>query len=314
MNKYGRERIPFIFIIDYEQKSPIVIPVDQIDNNEILYYLEGITNAPHIKLEQKKITITKKPISYNRYLKGFNILKENFKRGNSFLTNLTYPTKIKINLTLKEIFYRSISKYKLFYKNKFVLFSPEIFVRIEDRQIASYPMKGTIDADIPNAREKILADEKEFAEHITIVDLIRNDIGMVAKDVSVQKFRYIDEIKTINKRLFQVSSKIVGSLESDFASHIGDIIFKLLPAGSITGAPKKKTVQIIKDAEGYNRGYYTGVFGYFDGYRMDSGVMIRFIENKDGELYYKSGGGITIYSDPLSEYNELLDKIYVPIH
>jgi para-aminobenzoate synthetase component I len=174
-------------------------------------------------------------------------------------------------------------------------------------------MKGTIDASLPHAREKILGDEKESAEHATIVDLIRNDLSMVAKNVHVSSFRYVDEIRTHDKTLLQVSSTIRGNLPEDFTCRIGDILFRLLPAGSVTGAPKKRTVEIIREAEQYDRGYYTGICGYFDGQRLESGVMIRFIENIGGQLYYKSGGGITAWSTVESEYQEMIDKVYVPL-
>ena len=85
-----------------------------------------------------------------------------------------------------------------------------------------------------------------------------------------------------------------------------------MPAGSISGAPKKKTIEIIDEVEGYERGSYTGIFGIFDGNDLDSGVMIRFIEKDGAEMYYKSGGGITINSIAENEYNELIDKVYVP--
>ena len=87
---------------------------------------------------------------------------------------------------------------------------------------------------------------------------------------------------------------------------------KLTPAGSITGTPKKSTRDIIHRVEEYERGFYTGVFGLFDGASLHSSVMIRFIEREDEKLYYKSGGGITIDSDPSSEYKEMIDKIYLP--
>ncbi|OGU77880.1 MAG: hypothetical protein A2279_07140 [Stygiobacter sp. RIFOXYA12_FULL_38_9] len=86
----------------------------------------------------------------------------------------------------------------------------------------------------------------------------------------------------------------------------------MLPAGSISGAPKKKTVEIIQNAEKLERGYYTGVFGYYDGNNLDSAVMIRFIEQTAEGLVYRSGGGITFMSDVNSEYQELIDKVYVP--
>ncbi|MFZ1573367.1 MAG: chorismate-binding protein, partial [Candidatus Kapaibacterium sp.] len=95
-------------------------------------------------------------------------------------------------------------------------------------------------------------------------------------------------------------------------NHIGDTLISLLPAGSISGAPKKKTLEIINKVEKYKRGYYTGVFGYFDGVNLESSVMIRFIEKTSKGLIFKSGGGITFLSEAYKEYNELIDKVYVP--
>jgi para-aminobenzoate synthetase component 1 len=88
----------------------------------------------------------------------------------------------------------------------------------------------------------------------------------------------------------------------------------LLPAGSISGAPKRKTVEIIRDAEGEPRGYFTGVFGIFDGINVDSGVMIRYIENTPNGFVYRSGGGITAQSDLVQEYQEAIDKVYAPVY
>jgi len=314
MNEFGSRKEPFIFIIDFEMKEPMLFPLNSIDSDEILFDINGISNyVNHDKPCIRNFYFRKFPLRYNEYLKAFDIVQQNLKYGNSYLVNLTFPTRIEAGIPLKDIFFCSKAKYKLFYSEKFVVFSPEIFVRIsENGVISSFPMKGTIDAAIENAGEIILNDKKEYAEHCTIVDLIRNDLNMVAKDVYVRKFRYIDRIKTHEKELLQVSSQICGTLESDYHKHIGDIIFRLLPAGSISGAPKKKTVEIINEAEGYSRGYYTGVFGFFDGSRLDSGVMIRFIEKINEKLYYKSGGGITVYSDPQKEYQELIDKVYVP--
>ena len=208
----------------------------------------------------------------------------------------------------------SNAKYKLFYKNKFIVFSPESFIRIEGNTISSYPMKGTIDSSTPNAEEIILSDKKETAEHNTIVDLIRNDLNMISSNVQVEKYRYVEKIVTNDKSLLQVSSKITGTLEENYNTKIGEMIFTLLPAGSISGAPKEKTVEIIREAEIYSRGFYTGIFGYYDGSVLDSAVMIRFIEKEDEKYFYKSGGGITFLSDAKSEYQELIDKVYVPIN
>jgi para-aminobenzoate synthetase component 1 len=174
-------------------------------------------------------------------------------------------------------------------------------------------MKGTIDASLPDAESKLLADPKEAAEHTTIVDLIRNDLSKVADNVIVNRFRYVDRIHTNAKDLFQVSSEISGRLPRDFPENIGNILNALLPAGSVSGAPKKRTLEIIREAEREPRGYYSGVFGTFDGQTMESAVMIRFIEQTCTGLQYRSGGGITHLSNPVAEYMEMLDKVYLQI-
>jgi para-aminobenzoate synthetase component 1 len=314
MNRLGKERTPFLFILDFELNKPVILDIPEASANNILFNIEGKQNYSHKIFKKKRIEFKKYPVDYPAYLKAFKNVTRHLKHGNSFLTNLTFPTPIESNISLEEIFHKSKAPFKLLYNNEFVVFSPEIFVRIKNGKIASYPMKGTIDANIPNASDKILSDAKETAEHNTIVDLIRNDLSIVSDNVEVEKFRYIDRICTHDKELLQVSSKITGDLPCNYADNIGDIIEKLLPAGSITGAPKTKTVEIIRESETYKRGYYTGVFGIFDGTNLDSAVMIRFIENQNNKLIYKSGGGITVFSDPEKEYRELIDKIYVPIN
>ena len=313
INQLGKHRVPFVFLIDFEINELVLFPESAIDPAELLFEINGNCNFKPIGKIEKSIRFEKFPISFGEYKKAFDLVKQNLQYGNSYLLNLTFQTKIKTNYSLKEIFFASKAKYKLWYKNRFVVFSPEIFVQIKENRIYSYPMKGTIDANLPDAEKLILDDKKEIAEHNTIVDLIRNDLSMVAKKVRVDRFRYIDKITSIDKDLLQVSSQISGEMDGDFHDRLGDIIFKLLPAGSISGAPKKKTVEIIKEAENYNRGFYTGICGYYDGNNFDSGVMIRFIEKKNDKLYYKSGGGITVNSIAENEYNEMIDKVYVPI-
>ena len=312
MNKLGKDRFPFLFVIDYEMKMPVVMKLSDVSEN-ILFKVNEIRNYNNVPERRSNLIFEKFPISYERYLSAFEKVMENIKNGNTYLLNLTIPTKIKTNYTLEEIFYFSKVKYKLYFENKFVVFSPETFVQVRDGKIFSCPMKGTIDASIENAEKRLLNDEKELAEHNTIVDLIRNDLSIVAKNVKVEKFRYVEEVKASQKTLLQTSSLVSGELRDNYQENIGTIMFSLLPAGSISGAPKRKTVDIIKEAEDYSRNYFTGIFGIFDGTNLDSAVLIRFIENIDGELYFKSGGGITFMSNPESEYQEMIDKVYVPI-
>lgn len=323
MNNWGLLRRPFIFIINYLQDASYVEEISSIDPTELLYNLNGFTNQSTSDKSNGNSCLNNKkehihwqsfPESFDIYRHSFNIVQRNIFAGNSFLTNLTCRTPIETNLTLQDIYFRSKAIYKLWLRDSFMVFSPEIFVRIYQGKISSYPMKGTIDASIPDASRLLMDDPKEAAEHATIVDLIRNDLSMVANQVSVSRYRYIDTLHTNQGAILQTSSEIQGVLPEHYQEHLGEIIFKLLPAGSITGAPKKKTMQIIQEAENYDRGFYTGIMGYFDGENLDSAVMIRFVEQEGEKMYFKSGGGITCQSDVESEYNEMKQKVYVPIY
>ena len=313
MDIYGGRSKPFLFGIDFDVKHGFFVEPHKAVEAGIYFNINGVGNNPSFSAKNTVVELSKFPCCLTEYEKSFNFVHQNLVAGNSYLTNLTFATPIELNLGLSEIFARSNARYRLLFGDKFVVFSPEIFVRISEGKIRSFPMKGTIDASIPNAKKLILSNQKETAEHNTIVDLIRNDLSMVASDVKIDRFRYIEKIVTHEKSLLQVSSEISGELPANYSSNLGHIFSKLLPAGSISGAPKKKTLEIIQEAETYKRGFYTGVFGYFDGTKLDSGVMIRFIKNENGNLFFCSGGGITAKSSLLNEYNKLIDKVYVPI-
>ncbi len=314
MNEFGKKNIPFLFIIDFEGKQPIVLPLEEVAEQGIFFNIKGFKNYLSTTVLPERWALSKQAVPFEQYQKAFNIVQHHLKIGDSFLVNLTLPTPVNTDLSLQQIFEHSTAPYRLWYKNQFVVFSPEPFVTIQHGIIASFPMKGTIDAEIPNAAQIILNDAKEKAEHNTIVDLIRNDLSSVAEKVRVTQFRYLDRITTDTKDLLQVSSKITGQLPQNYTASLGDIFQKLLPAGSICGAPKPKTLDIICKAEQYNRGYYTGIFGYYANGKVESAVMIRFIEKDGQHLWYKSGGGITVFSEAEKEYQELIDKVYVPIH
>ncbi len=310
INKLGRSRTPFLFIISYDKTKIFAQTLNDLDE-EVFYKLEDWRNYP-VKKREKEFTFSKSPVSFLAYKKAFEHILVEIRSGNTYLLNLTFKTPIKSNFDLKEIFTYAKAKFKLYFKGQFICFSPERFIEIKNNSIATYPMKGTIDADLPHAEETILNNEKEKAEHVMIVDLMRNDLGIVGSDVKVERFRYIEKIRAGRKELLQVSSKITANLDKNWRDNIGTLLDNLTPAGSITGTPKRSTVNIINNIENYDRGFYTGIFGVFDGKDLRSGVMIRFIEEKNGELVYKSGGGITLDSNAKSEYEELADKIYLP--
>ena len=307
LGKYGE---PFFFLLSYDKKKIFAQSLHTLDDG-ILYKLEDWRNYP-VEKRNKTFVFEKFPIDFLHYQKSMEKITNEIKSGNTYLLNFTFKTPIESDLTLKEIFTYGRAKFKLYFKGEFICFSPERFIEINHNTIATYPMKGTIEASLPDAEREILSNPKEMAEHVMIVDLMRNDLGIIGKNIKVEKFRYIDNIRAGKKELLQVSSKITAELPEDWRGNIGTILDQLTPAGSITGTPKKRTTEIIEEIENYDRGFYTGIFGIFDGKSLRSGVMIRFIEEERGKLFYKSGGGITIDSDARSEYEELIDKIYLP--
>jgi len=312
MNTLGRNRRPFIFLIDFEMQRPVVLPLEEVDPAFLQYAIHEHTNftAP---APATGFHFERSPMPLARYAAAFEQVQTALKAGNSYLLNLAFPTQIETNLSLQDLFLLSRAPYRIWLKGVFTCFSPEPFVRISaDGRIASFPMKGTIDASLPAAEDQLLNNEKERAEHATIVDLIRNDLSMVAQRVRVKRYRYVEEIPTYTGSLLQTSTEIEGQLPEDFHQHLGDLLFQLLPAGSISGAPKQKTVEVIQSAEQQDRGYYTGVCGIYDGQTVDSGVMIRFVEQTPSGLVFKSGGGITAQSRMEDEYQELLQKAYLP--
>lgn len=323
INILAKENEPFLFVINYDGDDAYIRRLKDIDPKECLYDFEGISN---VVLDDGY----KHPLpsaiwwdidapAYENYERSFNIVKNNMLAGNSYLANLTCRVPVDCNLSLDDIFAHSKGKYRLLLRGdrnrgrRFVCFSPESFLRISHGRIYSYPMKGTIDASLPNARQELMNDTKEAAEHATIVDLIRNDLSRVATDVRVDCYRYVDTLHTNKGDILQTSSEISGLLLDDYRQHLGEIIDAQLPAGSITGAPKKKTVEIIREAERYDRGFYTGVMGIFNDGELNSAVMIRFVEQDENGMAFKAGGGITAKSCCRKEYEEVLQKIYLPI-
>lgn len=312
LNELGAARTPFLFGVDFEMSEGFVLSQPQRQQN-VYYKVHQNTNKPsEPRPDVIWAALEIQPISLQRYAEQFDTIQRGLLRGDSFLANLTLRTPIRSALSLFDIFLLSESPYQLYIPDRFVCFSPERFVHISNGLISTCPMKGTIDAALPDAEQRILNDFKETAEHNTIVDLLRNDLSMVARDVRVTRFRYIDRIRAQDREILQVSSEITGRLErQDFAA-IGDIVLRLLPAGSICGAPKSSTIRLIQAAEQEPRGFYTGIFGYFDGQTFDSAVLIRFIEQHGDTLFFRSGGGITAYSRLEDEYQETLAKIYLP--
>ena len=190
MNEAGARREPFLFGVDFELSEGFFVS-DPLGQQEILFEAGGVTNSPvgeGMPGEVSEKVFSPNPVAFEVYREKFAVVREGLARGDSFLLNLTVATGLETDWTLEEIFHRAWSPYRLLVPGRFVCFSPEIFVRVDEGVISSYPMKGTIDASVPDAGRVILEDYKERSEHNTIVDLIRNDLNRVAERVGVRAF------------------------------------------------------------------------------------------------------------------------------
>lgn len=313
MNDYFGKGIPFLAIISFDREIGEVYELDDCASQEIYYNVNGKSNRSESYTFPRPPSLRYLLPNRDLYNAQFCQVSQHIKAGNTYLINLCSRTELLGDLDLLKLFDSSQAPYRLYFRDEFVVFSPEPFVRVEQGQISAFPMKGTIDAGLDNAAEQLLSDKKERAEHYTIVDLIRNDVGAVCDSVDVDRFAFIQEFPTSKGPVLQMSSEISGKLSQNFIYAPGDLFYSILPAGSITGAPKQKTVEILKSVESTARGFYTGVMVLFDGAVIDSGVLIRFIERSDTDrFYYRSGGGITHQSDVNREYEELARKVYLP--
>lgn len=305
INSLGKSGEPFVFCINYNKTDGFAYKKSELPPNIKISFGKAAKKAGKNQITKKE------PISFEAYEQKISKLKEHIKDGDIYLANLTCETKVEIEGAMGDIFDSSSAEFLLLVEDEFSVHSPEEFVRIEGGIISTYPMKGTAVYDGEASIQKLLDNPKELAEHTMVVDLLRNDLSIVAGNVRVDKFRYPVLTPANGQELIQIVSKISGTLDDDYTQRLGDILFAMLPAGSITGTPKKKCVEILKDIEGYDRGYYCGVFGEFDGKNLRSAVAIRYIEKQSGGYVYKSGGGITLDSDAKDEYAEMIKKVYL---
>jgi anthranilate synthase component 1 len=188
--------------------------------------------------------------------------------------------------------------------------SPELMVRLESKQIELRPIAGTrprgrTPEEDRKMERDLLADEKEKAEHIMLVDLGRNDVGRVSEIGSVK----VTELMTVERysHVMHIVSNVQGTLAP--GKNAFDVFRAAFPAGTVSGAPKIRAMEIIEELEPSRRGAYAGAVGYFSFQgNMDTCITIRSILIKDGRTYVQAGGGVVADSDPEKEYEETLHK------
>jgi anthranilate synthase component 1 len=200
--------------------------------------------------------------------------------------------------------------YLKFGEDRIIGSSPEILVRcesgvVEVRPIAGTRKRGATDEEDTRLEKELLADPKERAEHIMLVDLGRNDIGRVCEYGSVRT----PEVMRVERysHVMHIVSDVTGRLRKD--KDVYDVINATFPAGTVTGAPKVRAMEIIDELEGLRRGPYAGCVGYisFSG-NIDLCITIRTIVMKGTSLFIQAGAGIVLDSDPANEYKETVNK------
>ena len=188
--------------------------------------------------------------------------------------------------------------------------SPEIMCRVVDRQVTVRPLAGTrprgaTAEEDRQLAEELLADPKERAEHVMLVDLGRNDVGRVARFGSVK----LSDVMVIERysHVMHITSNVTGTLRDDCDAF--DALKACLPAGTVSGAPKVRAMQIIDELEPHRRGPYAGAVGYLDyAGNMDTCIALRTLVVQDGKGYIQAGAGLVADSVPASEYQETLNK------
>jgi anthranilate synthase component 1 len=188
--------------------------------------------------------------------------------------------------------------------------SPEMLVRVEDGAIDYHPIAGTRprgrdDAEDLALEEELRSDEKERAEHIMLVDLGRNDVGRVSEPGAVQVPQLMDVERY--SHVMHLVSHVTGRLREGMTSY--DALRACFPAGTVSGAPKIRAMEIIAELERDRRGAYAGAVGYFDlSGNLDTCITLRTMVMKDGVAHVQAGGGIVHDSEPDAEYQETVNK------
>ena len=299
--------------LDIENEKNIIEDIEKkINNGEI----NGIDSICYEEKEVEKTKLTSN-FTKNEFENAVRKVQDYIRQGDIYQANLTQRFNGKTTLSSYEL-YRDLRRFSpapfgafLNFEDSHILSnSPERFIKCVDRKLETRPIKGTRprgknkEEDL-RLQEELRSSEKDRAELLMIVDLERNDIGRISKigTVKVPELFVIEPYANVN----HLVATVVGELDDD--KDCVDAIKATFPGGSITGAPKIRSMEIIDELEPTQRNVYTGSIGYigFNG-DMDLNIAIRTIIKKDNNVYFQVGGGMTWDSNPSDEYQETLDK------
>jgi len=312
---------PKIIIGFSHKSSEMTIVINEEKYENYLYIIKDVINSTYKHIPLKKAEIIEEPkfvFSKDQFYKMVETAKEHIKAGDIFQIVLSNRLKVKAKID-RLSFYRKLrsknpSPY-LYYLDiddfAIVGSSPEVMVRLNEDMILLRPIAGTrkrgntLKEDL-EMEQDMINDPKEVAEHIMLVDLGRNDVGRVAKAGSVE----VEELMRVERysHVMHLVSDVVAELDKQY--DMFDLFKATFTAGTMTGAPKIKAMELIAKYEGLKRGYYAGSIGYFgfDG-NMDTAITIRTALVKDDEVIFQAGAGVVADSKPELEYKEVNNKL-----
>ncbi len=299
-------------VFDHRKKQAVYYCSDENRLGDIAGLIEEPVDFETFSYEQPKVSVRKE-----HFQRAVENAKEYVTSGDIFQVVLSKRYEFRFKGSLMK-FYRALreinpSPYMYFLKTggrQIVGSSPEMLVRVDDRSVETFPIAGTrpcAEKPSENRRlaEELLADPKERAEHVMLVDLARNDVGRVAKFGSV----HVPEFMTVHRysHVQHIVSHVVGNLKDHCNCY--DALRAVFPAGTVSGAPKIRAMEIIEELEPLRRGPYAGAVGYFSyNGNADFAITIRtLVANKD-KAYIQAGGGIVADSVPEREWFETEHK------
>jgi para-aminobenzoate synthetase component I len=319
-NKIGFADLYF-FVPQYVfQLSETELRIGSLNDDHATVY-DAICNEATEAVEKEMTVRFQERVSKADYINSINSIKEHILRGDCYELNYCMeffaeaavidPLNIYQSLTVL-----SPNPFSAFYKvdNSYLLCaSPERFLRKQGRQLLSQPIKGTVKRNVDDAvaddalKQQLHSSKKDRSENVMVVDLVRNDLSRVCKEGTVS----VDELFAVYSfpQVHQMISSIVGEVNDAFS--FTDIIKATFPMGSMTGAPKRRVMQLIDQYEQSRRGIFSGAVGYIaPNGDFDFNVVIRSILYNEADQYlsYMVGSGITFYSDAEKEYEECLLK------
>ena len=279
---------------------------------ELIQHGEKVKDRPlHLKTPFKQLFTEK------QYCNMVNKAKNYIKEGDIFQVVLSNRMEAEMEGSLLDT-YRVLrttnpSPYMFYFASddvEIVGASPETLVKLENRKLYTFPLAGTrkrgeTEEEDQKLEKELLADEKERAEHNMLVDLGRNDIGRISEigSVAVEKYMSVERFSHV----MHIGSTVTGTLKRE--KDALDAVDSILPAGTLSGAPKIRACEIINELENNKRGIYGGAIGYLDFTgNLDTCIAIRLAFAKNGKVFVRSGAGIVADSVPESEYNECINK------